>query len=173
MTGLRSPLAVAAQIAARQHGTVARRQVAAGGLTDSAIEHLLAAGELLHLYRGVYAVGHRPVAVRSREMAVALMAGVRAVSRQSALAIWAMTRPRHGPVHATGVKPRTGDGLVITARAASRPVHHAHAGAGSTSPLTSAGSPRSGNGTSIASKSRGTTVLGNTARASSRISRGK
>ena len=41
------------------------------------------------------------------------------------------------------------------------------------SPLTSAGSPRSGNGTSIASKSRGTTVLGNTARASSRISRGK
>ena len=43
-------------------------------------------------------------------------------------------------------------------------MHHAHAGAGSASPLTSAGSPRSGNGTSIASKSRGTTVLGNTAR---------
>jgi very-short-patch-repair endonuclease len=47
------------------------------------------------------------------------------------------------------------------------------AGAGSRSGRTSTGSPRSGNGTSIASKSRGTTVAGNTARASSRISRGK
>ena len=47
------------------------------------------------------------------------------------------------------------------------------AGAGSRSALTSAGSPRSGNGTSIASKSRGTTVAGKTARASSRTSRGK
>jgi hypothetical protein len=45
--------------------------------------------------------------------------------------------------------------------------------AGSRSAFTSAGSPRSGNGTSIASKSRGTTVLGNSARASSRTSRGK
>ncbi len=49
----------------------------------------------------------------------------------------------------------------------------AGAGAGSRSALTSAGSPRSGNGTSIASKSRGTTVAGNVARASSRTSRGK
>ena len=49
----------------------------------------------------------------------------------------------------------------------------AGAAAGSRSALTSAGSPRSGNGTSIASKSRGTTVAGNVARASSRTSRGK
>ncbi len=47
------------------------------------------------------------------------------------------------------------------------------AGAGSRSALTSAGAPRSGNGTSIASKSRGTTVAGKLARASSRTSRGK
>ena len=45
--------------------------------------------------------------------------------------------------------------------------------AGSSSALTSSGSPRSGNGISIASKSRGTTVFAKTARASSRISRGK
>ena len=44
---------------------------------------------------------------------------------------------------------------------------------GSRSALTSAGSPRSGNGMSIASKSRGTTAAGNIARASSRTSRGK
>jgi len=48
-----------------------------------------------------------------------------------------------------------------------------HAGAGSRSGLTSEGAPRSGNGTSIASKSRGTTVSGKIARASSRTSRAK
>ena len=46
-------------------------------------------------------------------------------------------------------------------------------GAGSSSALTSSGAPRSGNGISIASKSRGTTVFSKTARASSRMSRGK
>ena len=42
----------------------------------------------------------------------------------------------------------------------------AASGSGSRPPLTSTGSPRSGNGTSITSKSRGTTVDGNTACAS-------
>ena len=46
----------------------------------------------------------------------------------------------------------------------------AHEATGS-SERTSRGSPRSGNGISIESKSRGTTVCSNTARASSRISR--
>jgi very-short-patch-repair endonuclease len=46
-------------------------------------------------------------------MAVVLMVGVRAVGWKSALALWAMTRPWHGPVHAIGAKPRRGDGYVI------------------------------------------------------------
>ncbi len=44
---------------------------------------------------------------------------------------------------------------------------------GSASGLTNSGSPRSGNGTSIASKSRGTTVFSKISLASSRTSRGK
>ena len=46
----------------------------------------------------------------------------------------------------------------------------AHAGAAWASNLRSSGAPRSGNGTSTTSKSRGTSVRSNTARASSRIS---
>ena len=110
--GLRSPLEVAARIASRQHGVASRRQLLRAGLTESAIEHRLAAGSLLPLYRGVYAVGHRPVGPRSREMAVALLARG-PIARPSAAALWAMTRPWHGPVHAIGAKPRKGEGYVI------------------------------------------------------------
>jgi very-short-patch-repair endonuclease len=104
---------VAARIAAPQHGVVARRQLLRAGLSRDQIDHLVAAGRLILLYRGVYAVGHRPVGVRSREMAVALMAGVRAIGWHSALALWALRRPWHGPVHALGPKSRNGQGFVI------------------------------------------------------------
>jgi very-short-patch-repair endonuclease len=100
-------------MASPQHGVVARRPLLRAGLTRDEIDHLVAAGSLLPLYRGVYAVGHRPVGVRSREMAVVLMAGVRALARQSAQALWAMGRPWHGPVHAVGTKSRSGPGYVI------------------------------------------------------------
>jgi very-short-patch-repair endonuclease len=83
------------------------------GLTCDQVDHLLGRGSLLLLYRGVYAVGHRPVGPRSREMAVVLMGGVRALAWQSALALWAMRRPWHGPVHAIGTKSRSGPGFVI------------------------------------------------------------
>jgi very-short-patch-repair endonuclease len=46
-------------------------------------------------------------------MAVVLMAGVRALARQSALALWGMRRPWHGPVHVLGAHSRTGPGFVI------------------------------------------------------------
>ena len=54
----------------------------------SVIEHMVAAGRLLPLYRGVYAVGHRPVGPRSREMAVVLLAGdTGALARQSSAGV--------------------------------------------------------------------------------------
>ena len=108
----RSPLAVAGRIAGPQHGVVARRQLLRAGLKRRAIDHLLAADRLILLYRGVYAVGHRPVGPRSREMAVALLARG-PVGRHSSAALWSMTRPWHGPVHAIGSKARKGAGYVI------------------------------------------------------------
>jgi len=62
---------------------------------------------------GVYAVGHRPAGIRSREMAVVLIAGVRALSWHSALALWALRASWHGVVHASGTHSRTGPGYVI------------------------------------------------------------
>jgi very-short-patch-repair endonuclease len=112
MAGLRSPVARAAATGGPQHGVVARRQLLRAGLSSSAIEHLLATRRLLLLYRGVYAVGHRPVGPRSREMAVALLANG-PLARPSAAGLWAITRPWHGPVHAIGAKPRAGPGFVI------------------------------------------------------------
>ena len=104
---------MAAGIAAPQHGVVARRQLLGAGLSRRSVDHLIGAGSLLPLYRGVYAVGHRPVGIRSREMAVVLMAGVRAVAWQSALAMWEMRRRWDGPVHALGAHSRSGRGFVI------------------------------------------------------------
>ena len=70
-----TPLARGGRIAAPQHGVVARRQLLRAGLSRDVIDHMVATGRLLPLYRGVYAVGHRPVGPRSREMAVVLLAG--------------------------------------------------------------------------------------------------
>ncbi len=114
MTGQSAPHAVAAAIAARQHGVVARRQLLRAGLSGKAIDHMVAARRLLPLHRGVYAVGHRPVGPRSREMAVVLLAGVEgALGLESSAGLWAITRPWRGPVHAIGTKSRTGVGFVI------------------------------------------------------------
>jgi len=109
-----TPLGVAAAVAAPQHGVVARRQLLRAGLSRDVVDRMVRAGKLILLHRGVYAVGHRPVGPRSREMAVVLLAGSHgALVRQSSAGLWAMTRPWHGPVHAIGPKSKRGPGYVI------------------------------------------------------------
>ena len=75
--------------------------------------------------------------------------------------------------HGTGLKERTLRSVAVspTPRAAVCGALRLGGRGGARSLCTSSGAPRSGNGISIASKSRGTTVSGKTARASSRISR--
>jgi very-short-patch-repair endonuclease len=102
-----------AAFGARQHGVVARFQLLRAGLGGGVVDHMVAAGRLLLLYRGVYGVGHRPVGPRSREMAVVLHAGRDgALGRESAAGLWAMLRWR-GVVHAIGPRSRRGEGFVI------------------------------------------------------------
>jgi hypothetical protein len=73
------------QLAELQHGVVARCQLLAMGITESAIEVRLSAGRLVRLYRGVYAVGHRVLAPRGHYVAAVLALGPRAaLSHKSA-----------------------------------------------------------------------------------------
>jgi very-short-patch-repair endonuclease len=77
-----------AEIAARQHGVVAREQVVRAGIPPHAIDHRVKQGRLEVLYRGVYRVG--PLGGnREREMAAVLASGDGSVvSHRSAAAVW-------------------------------------------------------------------------------------
>jgi very-short-patch-repair endonuclease/predicted transcriptional regulator of viral defense system len=78
-----------ARLAARQHGVVATRQLAALGLSRNAIAARAAAGRLHRIHRGVYAVGHPVLPRYGRWMAAVLAAGPgAALSHASAAALW-------------------------------------------------------------------------------------
>ncbi len=86
-----------ADLAARQHGVVGRRQLRALGLGDDAIDHRHAAGRLHRIHRGVYAVGHAVISQEGRWAAAVLAAGDGAVlSHASAGELWELleTAPR-------------------------------------------------------------------------------
>lgn len=95
----RSADAGIAQIAARQHGVVALRQLRAVGLGPGAIAHRVRCGRLHRLHRGVFAVGHPRVTREGRWMAAVLaFEDGAALSHVSAAALWGLR-----PTNATGI----------------------------------------------------------------------
>jgi hypothetical protein len=80
------PDALVAELAARQHGVVARRQLVALELGHRAIDYRLAAGRLHPVHRGVFAVGHRRLTQHGLWMAAVLACGVGAVLSHRAAA---------------------------------------------------------------------------------------
>jgi uncharacterized protein DUF559/putative AbiEi antitoxin of type IV toxin-antitoxin system len=81
-------------IARRQHGVVAHRQLLAAGLKASAITRGIAAGRLHRLHEGVYAVGHPGVSREARWLAAVLACGPTALlSHRDAAALWGLLRP--------------------------------------------------------------------------------
>ena len=75
--------------AKRQHGVIARRQIAELGLGRHYIDRQVQRGRLHVLHRGVYAVGHRSLSRHGRWMAAVLAVGDGAVLRQrSAAVLW-------------------------------------------------------------------------------------
>src|SRR4051794_87605 len=64
-----------ANLAASQHGVVARGQLRAAGLTDSAIARRVEAGRLHRVRRAVYAVGHPALTTRGRWVGAVLACG--------------------------------------------------------------------------------------------------
>jgi hypothetical protein len=84
-----------AKLAESQHGVVSVRQLLALGYSRDAIKRGKASGRLRHLYRGVYAIGHRPVTWHSHCLAAVLSCGSNAVaSYRSAACIWGLIRYR-------------------------------------------------------------------------------
>jgi very-short-patch-repair endonuclease len=96
-----------AELAARQHGVVATRQLAALGIAQRAVAHRAAAGRLHRVHHGVYAVGHPVVSGHGRWMAAVLACGPgAALSHAAAAALWEIRRSAAILVDVT--VPRTG-----------------------------------------------------------------
>jgi len=66
---------VIAELAMRQHGVVALRQLLVLELTASAVRSRVASGRLLRVHAGVYAVGHAPLTRDGHYMAAVLACG--------------------------------------------------------------------------------------------------
>jgi very-short-patch-repair endonuclease len=83
------PPAAVASLAARQHGVVSVRQLYSLGLSDRQLRRRVAAGQLLQVHRGVFAVGYRPLTRRGEWIAALLAMGDgAALSHRSAAALW-------------------------------------------------------------------------------------
>src|SRR5437762_8927214 len=101
---------VIADLAERQHGVVAHRQLRGLGMGRGAIEHRLRELRLHRIHRGVYAVGHRILTPDGWCMAAVLAAGPGAVlSHYSAAELWALPTSGHArsPSRARGTRPRS------------------------------------------------------------------
>ena len=87
------------ELAGRQHGVVARRQLLALGFSKSAIEHRVERGRLYVVAHGVYAVGW-PSLTRERRWMAAVLAcgGGAALSHRSAAALWAIGTEKPGVI---------------------------------------------------------------------------
>jgi very-short-patch-repair endonuclease len=99
-TKVAPPDQVIAEMAARQHGVVTRKQLLCVGVSSDQIKVRTSSGRLHRLHRGVYAVGHRPVSRRGFWMAAVLACGDGAVlSHRSAAELWELLRPQKGLIN--------------------------------------------------------------------------
>lgn len=91
-----------AELAGRQHGVVALRQLREMGVSRREVERRLAAGRLHRLHPGVYAVGHKALSVQGHRMAAVLACGCGAVlSHASAAALWGIRHFAGALIHVT------------------------------------------------------------------------
>ncbi len=117
-----------AGLAGRQYGVVSRAQLIANGLSERQVDRRLAAGWLLRLHPGVYAVGHRAPRREARWLAAVLACGPGAVlSHRSAGALWEIIdRERPQPEVTVRARRRTPGVIVHRGRLAPADlaVHH-------------------------------------------------
>jgi Transcriptional regulator, AbiEi antitoxin len=97
-----------ADLATRQHGVVATRQLARLGYTKSSVAKAAKAGRLHRVHRGVYVVGHRRLSWHGRCMAAVLASYPSVASHLSAGWLWGLLQMQPGTVHLTSRSPRPG-----------------------------------------------------------------
>jgi very-short-patch-repair endonuclease/predicted transcriptional regulator of viral defense system len=101
----RSIDAVIAELAARQHGVVARPQLLAAGVTVAEIEGRVRRGLLIPLHRGVYAVGHALLRPTGHRLAAVLACGAgAALSHRAAGAHLALRRSAGTTIDVTSTR---------------------------------------------------------------------
>jgi very-short-patch-repair endonuclease len=87
-------------LADRQYGVVAHRQLIGLGFSHHAIQHRLDAGRLRAIHVGVYAVGHSVLSAHGHWLAAVLACGPEALlSHQSAAALWGFRATQASRVH--------------------------------------------------------------------------
>jgi hypothetical protein len=101
------------EIAERQQGVIAHRQLVALGFGRGAIRHWLSAKRLHRIHPGVYAVGHSVLGVRGRWWAAVLAFEDAVLSHRDGAALWGLVPvgPRNRvdvTVNARGLRRRTG-----------------------------------------------------------------
>jgi predicted transcriptional regulator of viral defense system len=96
------------EVAERQHGVISIRQLETTlGYSPGAVKRAVAAGRLLRLHRGVYAVGHRRISPYGYCLAAVLACGPNALlSHGSAAWLWGVSRYGPAPLHVTSPLPR-------------------------------------------------------------------
>lgn len=103
-----------AQIAAGQHGNITVAQLLAVGMGESAIRYAVRTGRLYRVYRGVYAVGRRPVTQLERAAAAVLACGPKALlSYGSAMTLWGFWKHWDEPFEVTVAADRRPTGIRI------------------------------------------------------------
>ena len=103
-----------AKVAAEQNGNISRRQLLDVGLDDGGIAWRVKIGRLFRVFRGVYAVGRRPVTAQEWASAAVLACGSgAALSHGSAMALWGYWRHWDKPYEVTVVGDRRTKGISV------------------------------------------------------------
>jgi Transcriptional regulator, AbiEi antitoxin/Protein of unknown function (DUF559) len=103
-----------AAFAAKQFGYITRAQLLAIGLGSRAIDYRIAAGRLIPVYRGVYAVGHVNITPLGRATAAVLACGEHAVlSHGSGASLWGFYKYWDMPLEVTAPTAHTHKGIRV------------------------------------------------------------
>jgi Protein of unknown function (DUF559) len=90
------------EVAERQHGVVAHRQLVALGVSASSIQDWIVGGRLHRIHTAVYALGHRRLSLNARRMAAVLAFGPTALlSHRDAAALWDLLRTSRDRIDVT------------------------------------------------------------------------